>query len=136
MPNPDRTFVTPFPPQTCGGRSYGELRTARAQAGRVDADASMSRGTAMRAARRAAEAAEEGGGGGGGEEEELLLGCWAASELMRPPPLLLSAEGERAPSHHCRPLEAPPPRRSLWTRRGPRHGIVENTEALRHATFT
>ena len=34
----------------------GELRTARAQAARVDADASMPRGTAIRAARRAAEA--------------------------------------------------------------------------------
>ena len=52
----------------------GELRTARAQAARVDADASMPRGTAMRAARRAAEAAEA-AEEAAAEEEELLLGC-------------------------------------------------------------
>ena len=52
----------------------GELRTARAQAARVDADASMPRGTAMRAARRAAEAAEE-AEEAAAEEEKLLLGC-------------------------------------------------------------
>ena len=58
----------------------GELRTAWAQAARVDADASMSRGTAMRAARRAAEAetaaeAAEAAEEAAAEEEELLLGC-------------------------------------------------------------
>ena len=64
----------------------GELRTAWAQAARVDADASMSRDTAMRAARRvtepetAAEAEdrrEEAAARGrqAAEEEELLLGC-------------------------------------------------------------
>ena len=56
----------------------GELRTARAQAARVDADASMPRGTAMRAARRAAdggaaEAAEE-AEEAAAEEKDLLLG--------------------------------------------------------------
>ena len=40
---------------------------------RVDPDASISRGTAMRAARRAAEAEEE--EAAAAEEEELLLGC-------------------------------------------------------------
>ena len=50
-----------------------EPRTARAQAARVDADASMQRGTAMRAARRPAEAAEE--AEEAAAEEELLLGC-------------------------------------------------------------
>ena len=45
-----------------------------------DADASMSRGTAMRAARRAAEAetaaeAAEAAEEAAAEEEELLLGC-------------------------------------------------------------
>ena len=61
----------------------GELRTAWARAARVDADASMSRGTAIRTARRAAgrrpadgrrrreEAAEE---QAAAAEEELLLG--------------------------------------------------------------
>ena len=45
---------------------------APARATRVDADASTSRGTAMRAARRSAEAeAEE----AAAEEDELLLGC-------------------------------------------------------------
>jgi len=58
----------------------GELRTAWAQAARADADASMSRGTAMRAARRAAEAetaaeAAEAAEEAAAEEEELLLGC-------------------------------------------------------------
>ena len=67
-----------------------ELRTAWAQAARVDADASMSGRTAIRTARRAAEAtaAEEEAGSHGqaaeedvaeeeaaAEEEELLLGC-------------------------------------------------------------
>jgi hypothetical protein len=59
----------------------GELRTAWARAARVDADTSMSRGTAIRTARRAAEAtAEEGGreeaaaAEAAAEEEELLLG--------------------------------------------------------------
>ena len=57
-----------------------ELRTAWAQAARADADASMSRGTAMRAARRAAEAetaaeAAEAAEEAAAEEEELLLGC-------------------------------------------------------------
>ena len=57
-----------------------ELRTAWAQAARVAADASMSRGTAMRAARRAAEAetaaeAAEAAEEAAAEEEELLLGC-------------------------------------------------------------
>ena len=48
------------------------LRAEWAQAARVDADASMSRRTAMRAARRAAEAeADE----AAEEEDELLLGC-------------------------------------------------------------
>lgn len=48
------------------------LRAEWAQAARVDADASMPRGTAMRAARRAAEAeADE----AAEEEDELLLGC-------------------------------------------------------------
>ena len=61
--------------------TLGELRTARAQAARVDADASMPRGTAMRAARRAAEAAEAAGGRrrdaeeAAAEEDELLLQC-------------------------------------------------------------
>jgi hypothetical protein len=49
----------------------GELRTAWARAARVNADASMSRGTAIRTARRAAEATEE---EAAAEEEELLLG--------------------------------------------------------------
>ena len=53
----------------------GELRTAWAQAARVDADASMSRGTAMRAARRAAVEAVEAAEEAAAEEEELLLGC-------------------------------------------------------------
>ena len=58
--------------------TLGELRTARAQAARVDADASMPRGTAMRAARRAAdggaaEAAEE-AEEAAAEEKDLLLG--------------------------------------------------------------
>ena len=53
--------------------TLGELRTARAQAARVDADASMSRGTAMRAAQRAAEA--EADDEAAEEEDELLLGC-------------------------------------------------------------
>jgi hypothetical protein len=56
----------------------GELRTAWARAARVDADASMSRGTAIRTARRAAEAtAEEEEAAeeeAAAEEEELLLG--------------------------------------------------------------
>jgi hypothetical protein len=66
----------------------GELRTAWARAARVDADASMSRGTAIRTARRAAEAtaaeeeataaeeeaAEEEEEAAAEEEEELLLG--------------------------------------------------------------
>ena len=49
------------------------LRAEWAQAVRVDADASMSRGTAMRAARRAAEA--EADDEAAEEEDELLLGC-------------------------------------------------------------
>ena len=62
----------------------GELRTAWARAARVDADTSMSRGTAIRTARRAAEAtaekeeaAEEEQAAeeeATAEEEELLLG--------------------------------------------------------------
>ena len=83
------------------------LRAEWAQAARVDADASMSRGTAMRAARRA------GCGGGGGARRRLRRNCcWAVSEHMRPPQLLLSAEGER--QHRLshvrprRPLDAPP----------------------------
>ena len=55
-----------------------ELRTAWARAARVDADTSMSRGTAIRTARRAAEAtAEEEEAAeeeAAAEEEELLLG--------------------------------------------------------------
>ena len=59
-----------LPPQTPA--QMRRLRAAWAQAARVDADASMSRGTAMRAARRSAEAeAEE----AAEEEDELLLGC-------------------------------------------------------------
>jgi len=69
-----------------GAVQMGELRTAWARAARVDTDASMSRGTAIRTARRAAEAtdgrrrrkegrkeepAEE---QAAAEEEELLLG--------------------------------------------------------------
>jgi hypothetical protein len=55
----------------------GELRTAWARAARVDADASMSRGTAIRTARRAAEATAEEEAAeeeAAAEEEELLLG--------------------------------------------------------------
>ena len=51
-----------------------QLRTAWAQAARVGADALMSRGTAMRAARREAEA-EAAAAEAAAEEEELLLGC-------------------------------------------------------------
>ena len=54
-----------------------ELRTAWARAARVDADASMSRGTAIRTARRAAEATAEEEAAeeeAAAEEEELLLG--------------------------------------------------------------
>ena len=53
------------------------LHAAWAQAARVDADASMSRGTAMRAARRAAEAEaeEEAAAEEAAAEDELLLGC-------------------------------------------------------------
>ena len=60
------------------GGAPRELRTAWARAARVDADASMSRGTAIRTARRAAEAtAEEEEAAeeeAAAEEEELLLG--------------------------------------------------------------
>ena len=53
------------------------LRAEWAQAARVDADASMSRGTAMRAARRAAEAEADDEAAEEQEEDvdELLLGC-------------------------------------------------------------
>jgi hypothetical protein len=66
-------------PQSLQSRAQmGELRTAWARAARVDADASMSRGTAIRTARRAAEAtAEEEEAAeeeAAAEEEELLLG--------------------------------------------------------------
>ena len=60
-----------LPPRTPA--QMRRLRAAWAQAARVDADASTSRGTAMRAARRSAEAeAEE---EAAAEEDELLLGC-------------------------------------------------------------
>ena len=53
------------------------LRAEWAQAARVDADASVSRGTAMRAARRAAEAEADDEAAEEQEEDvdELLLGC-------------------------------------------------------------
>ena len=58
-------------------RSEAAARGAWAQAARVDADASMSRGTAMRAARRAAEAEADDLAAEEQEEDvdELLLGC-------------------------------------------------------------
>ena len=70
--------------------TLGELRTARAQAARVDADASMPRGTAMRAARRAAEAADGGGGraeegcGGGGGRGGRAAAAMHLSSCCRP----------------------------------------------------
>jgi hypothetical protein len=93
---------------------------AWAQAARVDADASMSRRTAIRTARRAAEAtgAEEGEEAAEeeAEEEEEKSCCWAGSEPMWPPLLLLFAEREgRSLSLSCerRPVEVPPPPHAL-----------------------
>ena len=63
--------VTCHPPQTPA--QMRRLRAEWAKAARVDADASVSRGTAMRAARRAAEA--EADDEAAEEEDELLLGC-------------------------------------------------------------
>ena len=63
-----------------------ELRTAWARAARVDADASMSRGTAIRTARRAAEAtaAEEEATAAQeeAEEEEVEAAAEAEEELL------------------------------------------------------
>ena len=63
--------IDQLPPRTPA--QMRRLRAAWAQAARVDADASTSRGTAMRAARRSAEAEAE--KEAAAEEDELLLGC-------------------------------------------------------------
>jgi hypothetical protein len=73
----------------------GELRTAWARAARVDADASMSRGTAIRTARRAAEAtAEERRRRRRRRRQRRRSCCWASSEPTWPPQLLLFASSK------------------------------------------
>ena len=64
-------------PDSCADARRLRAEGRRAQAARVDADASMSRGTAMRAARRAAEAEADDEAAEEQEEDvdELLLGC-------------------------------------------------------------